>query len=72
MIKKRKLAEPALRERVIKEARVYYENVFKRKKNIQGRRFHSLRGRVFDRDEIENLIESSLDFGLPPAGSPTI
>jgi CDP-4-dehydro-6-deoxyglucose reductase, E1 len=56
--------EQSLRKKVIQAAIEYYTTIHKKKKSFSPGDRISYAGRVFDGKEIENLIESALDFWL--------
>src|SRR4051812_39306295 len=64
MKENKETTEADLRRRVLDEARTYYEGVFKNKKKFSPGDRIPYAGRVFDHEEIENVIEASLDFWL--------
>jgi len=56
--------ESELRKKISDLVKEYYEIKFKNKKFIPGKDLVRYAGRVFDEKEIQNLVDSSLDFWL--------
>lgn len=52
------------RTKVLKEVKSYYQKAFAKKKNFKPGDPISYAGRVFDHEELESLVEASLDFWL--------
>ena len=57
----------ALKQQILQLSREYYNEVHRDSKIFEpGKSFVNYGGRYFDAEELVNLIDSSLDFGLQP------
>ncbi len=52
------------RKNILRDVKKYYEDAFQEKKFIPGKTYIPYAGRVFDHNEISNLVSASLDFWL--------
>lgn len=54
----------SLREEILDKVKQYYKEEFKKSEFVPGQNVIPFAGRIFDEDELVNLVDSSLDFWL--------
>lgn len=59
-----RLIHQEIRKKILEQVKIYYENKFIEQDFIPGQSIVRYAGRVFDENELLNLIDSSLDFWL--------